>query len=131
MIVLILYGGRCEIILQLDYKALHVCCGKLSKSSCAYPAVSRLVHVALHLPGVGNQILHPSVLQSCRVRGGEYGLYSATEQQQFQQSIFLLVHFQIKKKNITNNLRQQGRRFQYKAYKKNTAEVCTYSLCTR
>jgi len=42
-----------------------------------HPAVSGLVHVPLHLPGVGHQVLHPPVLQRCWVWSGEYGLYSA------------------------------------------------------
>lgn len=44
-----------------------------------YPAVSWLVHVPFHLSGIRDQVLHPSVLQSCWIRGWEYGLYSATE----------------------------------------------------
>lgn len=59
-------------------------CAK-APSQETYPAVGRLVHVALHLSGVGHQILHSSVLQSCWVRGREYGLYSATGKQKFQQ----------------------------------------------
>lgn len=49
-----------------------------------YPAVGRLIHIALYFPGVGHQVLHPPVFQRRWVGGGEYGLYSVREGKSFE-----------------------------------------------
>lgn len=58
---------------------------KKQKNYCGYrptyTTVSRLVHVPFHLPGIRHQVLHPSVLQSCRIWGREDGLDPVAETQ--------------------------------------------------
>lgn len=57
-------------------------CDKRNRTICiSYPAVSWLIHVTLNLACIRHQVLHSPVLQSCRVWGGEYGLYSEERQQ--------------------------------------------------
>lgn len=53
----------------------------------SYPAISRLVHVALDLAGVRHQVLHSPVFQCCGVWGGEYGLYTVERPHNNQNSL--------------------------------------------
>lgn len=53
--------------------------GEVEKRA-AYSAVGRLVHVSLYLPGVGHQVLHPTVFQRGRIRSRKDGLDTVSEQ---------------------------------------------------
>ena len=71
-----------------------------------YPTVSSIVHISLHLPGVGHQIVHPPVLQSRWIRGREYSLYSAKSTNKF-------IKLDLDKTSCHNHYNSKGNNFKF------------------